>query len=105
MEKPVPPDEYRPAPYLPKTGIAANGEEDYFGAANKVFKWDVAYRTRHPAVGGVVPVVTHHEVVTFRHLIHSCIIADTVAYEIKNGVDDAVWQRFLISGKFFQLVD
>src|SRR5215475_628723 len=102
-ENPTPPDVEGPGPgarQLEGVGIVnGGGEEDDFGAPDEVLKGHVAHavaRRLLAAVGGVVAVVAHHEVVTGRHLVAADVVELSTLDGIQHEVFDAVEQRFLV---------
>src|SRR5207342_3552930 len=64
----------------------------------KIFLWHEAHPSlpcRHTAIEGVVPVVTHHEIVTFRHIERLGVVDVSLALSVQHVVFDAVRKRFL----------
>src|SRR5882757_8383086 len=52
-------------------------EIDHPDATDQVLEWNIAYRGKHTAIGGVVPVVTQHEEVTGRHRVDVGIVVES----------------------------
>src|SRR5262249_14792855 len=87
----------RPAPDWPSIVPLAYREEDHLGATNQIFQRDVTYSVclaEHAAVDGVVAVITHHEVMARRHLVHLRVVIETIVDKIERGVAHAIRQCF-----------
>src|SRR5215510_2142341 len=102
-ENPTPPDVEGPGPGARQSegvGIVdGGGEEDDFGASDEVLEGHVAHAVAGrllAAVGGIVAVVAHHEVVTGRHLVAADVVELSALDGIEHEVFDAVGQRFLV---------
>ena len=70
-------------------------EEDDLGAADEVVERHIADLAQHAAVGRVVAVVAHHEVVAGRHRVDLRVVVEGVIDEIERVVAHAVRQRLL----------
>src|SRR5215204_1996291 len=88
-----PPDCPRPAPKFPGAGPCADRKEDEFGATNDIFERHVSDHRKHSAVGRIVTVIAHHEIVLRRHAIEKRVVARTSGVEVERGVLDALRQR------------
>src|SRR6516162_8043761 len=77
-EQPVPAHGPRPAPYHPGVLTFPNGKENNLDAA----------------IGGIVAIVAHHEVMTGGHLIDRGIVVEAVVDEIERRVAHPVGQGF-----------
>ena len=75
-EQPVPAHDPRPAPDLPGRLAVADREEDDLGAADDVVERHVADLAQHAAVGRIVAVVAHHEVVVGRHGVDRRVVVE-----------------------------
>src|SRR5262245_54188886 len=69
------------------------GEEDDLGPTNDVFKRHIADLTENPAVGRVVPVVAHHEIMPLRHLVDGRVVVEAIIHQIESGVAYPVGER------------
>src|SRR6266446_10128705 len=76
LEQSRPPDRPRPAPYLPDIGTL-DREEDDLGAADQVLERHVAY-VGEPAVFGILAIVTHHGIVTWRDGVDRCGVGEAM---------------------------
>src|SRR5271170_3875996 len=92
-EQPIPPYRPRPAPDVPGGLPVTDGKEDDLGAADEVFERDIADLAEHAAVGRVVAVVAHHEVMPGRHVINLGVVEKAVVLEIERLVAHAAGQR------------
>src|SRR5262245_6398753 len=97
-----PADVERPRPWARQpegVGVVDGGrEEDDLGAPHQVLVGDVAHavaRRLLAAVGGVVAVVAHHEVMAGRHLVGLGIVELAVGDGVQHVVLDAIGQRLL----------
>src|SRR5262245_58801058 len=74
LEDPTPSDVERPSPGARQTKgvwiVTRHGEEHNLRPPDQVLIGYVAHAVarRHPAIDGVIPIITHHEVMTRRHL-------------------------------------
>src|SRR5262245_58550225 len=69
LEQPAPAHRPWPAPKLPSLLARGDGEEDDLGAPDQILQRHEADRRFHAAIGGIVAVVAHHEIVAGRDLI------------------------------------
>src|SRR5207237_54457 len=65
-ERPAPAYRPRPAPDVPGGLAVADREEDDLGFADDILERYVADRRQHTAIGRVVAIVAHHEIVAGR---------------------------------------
>src|ERR1700682_2514723 len=68
-------------------------EEDDLGATDDVLERHVADTAAfgsHAAVGRVVAIVAHHEIMTGRHVIWADIVVEAMVDQIERGVGNAV---------------
>src|SRR5262249_27001317 len=63
-----------PAPDRPGSGTVADREVDDLGTTDNVLERDIANLVQDSAVGGIVPIVSHHEIVAGRNLVDRSII-------------------------------
>src|SRR5258708_2115416 len=69
-EQPVPAYDPRPAPDLPRVLALEHREEDHLRTTDEVLERHIADLAEDAAVGRIVTVVTHHEIVAGRHLVN-----------------------------------
>ena len=93
-EQPAPADRPWPAPYLPGVLAFGDREEDDLGPTDNVLERHIADLAEHAAVGRVVAVVAHHEVMTGGHMIDRGIVVEAVIDQIERRIAHAVRQRF-----------
>src|SRR5262245_44331033 len=82
-----------PAPDLPGSGTVADREVDDLGTADNVLERDIANLIQDPAVGGIVAIVSHHEIVAGRNLVDRSVIERPILHEIGGLVARAARQR------------
>src|SRR5882672_11653433 len=70
------------------------GEIDHPDATDQVLERNIAYRGKHTAIGGVVPVVAQHEEVTGRHRVDVGIVVESPLDAIERFMGRAVGKRF-----------
>src|SRR5262245_3182592 len=99
VEESGPADIEWPAPRRQKVErirlIERTREEDNLGTTHEVFQRHVADPPRRPAIGRVVAVVAHHEVVARRHLVDGSIVERPVGLAVEHLVFEPVRQRLL----------
>src|SRR5204863_393116 len=72
---------------------AADREEDELRLADEVLERHIADRRHHSAVGGVVAVVAHHEIMSGRHLVFLGVVEIAVLQQVERLVAHAIGQR------------
>src|SRR5262249_9643075 len=70
-----------------------NREEDDLRPTDDVLERHITYLAEHTAVGGVVTVIAHHEIMPFRHLIDGGVVVEAVIHEIECSIAHATGQR------------
>src|SRR5260370_1708721 len=55
-----------------------HGKEDHLRAADEILERHVADGGQHAAVGGVVPVVAHHEEIAWWHGVDDGVVVETI---------------------------
>src|SRR6516162_394720 len=93
-EQPVPAHGPRPAPYHPGVLTFPNGKENNLGAADDVLERHIADLAENAAIGGIVAIVAHHEIMTGGHLIDRGIVVEAVIDEVERRVAHPVGQGF-----------
>src|SRR4029077_12537059 len=83
-----------PAPHFPGVSTVLDREEDDLRLADDVLVRHVADLAEPPAVGRVVAVVAHHEIVARRHGVDGGVVIEAVVGEIERSVGHAVRQGF-----------
>src|SRR5262249_52413920 len=93
-EQPAPAYRYRPAPELPGALAFKDREENDLCLAHDILERhhsDLA----EPAVGRIVAIVAHHEIVVGRHRIDLGIVGKAIVNQIECVIAHAVWKCFL----------
>ena len=93
LEQSGPPDGYGPA-----GSFRVVGKENKFSAPDEIFHRDVTDLAQHPAVLGIIAIVTHPEYVTVRHGVNRRIIQLKIIAAFQYPVLDAVGKRLLELG-------
>src|SRR5579872_4486345 len=89
---PIEADSEWPFPELPEVRVTIGGEENDLRLADKILKRNIP--DIGAAVGGIVPVVTHHEIMAFGYEKHRRVVQIVRRIALEDGVTDAVGQRF-----------
>src|SRR5262245_5086253 len=93
-EQPPPPYAPGPAPDLPGVLPLPDREEDDLRAPDQILERHVSDCGFHPAVGGVVAVIAHHEVVPGGHHVFLRVVVESVVDQIERRVTHPIGQRF-----------
>src|SRR6516164_11703560 len=81
-----------PILHLPRMRAAPNREDHHLGATDQILKWHVADLAENAAVGRIVAIVAHHEVVPGRHLVDRGVVVEAVLDQLERGVAHSVGQ-------------
>src|SRR5579872_2220367 len=93
---PVVPDRERPFPEFPEVRVAICRKENDFRFANKILERNIA--DIGPAVGGIVPIVSHHEIMVLGNDKHRRVVQIRLRIALQDVVAHAIWQCFAILG-------
>src|SRR5262249_14198787 len=92
-KQPAPPHRPGPTPELPCMLALKHGEENDLGAPDEILQWHIADCSLYTAVGRVVTVVAHHEVMAVRHHVFFRVVVETVVDQIESRIAYPVRQR------------
>src|SRR6516225_10031415 len=89
----------RPFPELPQPRRPIGRKKDEFGPTDQVLGRDVANRGKNTAILRIVAIVTHHEVIAGRYVIHLSVVEGTIVAHLDDPMLHAIWQSFDILGE------
>src|SRR5664280_3772055 len=81
-EQPVPAHRHRPTPELPGALALIDGEENDLRLADDILERHRA-DLAEAAVGGIVAIVAHHEIMAGRHGVNLGVVGKAVVYQVE----------------------